>query len=111
MLVGKDLIDFVTENASMSHKELAEHAGYVRTTKTGKDQVMTKAFTNALLAAQGLPIQVGKAPGKVARYQTTVHATGVVLVGRVYVEKFGLQAGDLLNISLEDDGIRLTPVE
>lgn len=110
MLVGAELIEFVKENDTKSQKELAEYAGYVRTTKTGKTQVLTKSFINALLSAKGMPLQVGKAPGKVAKYQTTVHANGVVLIGKTYIDKFGLNPGDELDILIEDDCIRLVPM-
>lgn len=110
MLVGNELIDFVKQNDTLGRKELAAAAGYVRTTKTGKSQVLTQQFTNALLSAKGTPLQVGKAPGKAAKYQTTVHANGVVLIGKIYIEKFGLNPGDELDIVIEDDAIKLVPM-
>lgn len=109
MLVGNDLIEFVKQNDTMNRKELASAAGYVRTTKSGKEQILTKMFTDALLSAKGTPIQVGKAPGKTVKYITTVHANGVVLIGKAYVEKFGLNPGDELDIVLEEDAIKLVP--
>lgn len=109
MLVGNELIDFVKKNDTLNRKELAAAAGYVRTTKSGKEQILTKTFTDALLSAKGTPIQVGKAPGKAVKYITTVHSNGVVLIGKTYVEKFGLNPGDELDILLEDDAIKLVP--
>lgn len=109
MLVGNELIEFVKANDTLNRKELAAAAGYVRTTKTGKEQILTKTFTDALLSAKGTPIQVGRAPGKTIKYVTTVHTNGVVLIGKNYVEKFGLNPGDELDIVLEDDAIKLVP--
>lgn len=110
MLVGSDLIAFVKENEALNQMELAQGAGYVRTTKTGKEQVLVKQFYNALLAAKGMAIAVGKLPGKAAQYETTVHKNGVILLGRTYSEKFGLKPGDGLQILVEDEAIRLVPV-
>lgn len=109
MLVGTDLLDHAIENEDMNQTELARTAGYVRETKKGKEQVLVKQFYNALLRAKGVAIAIGKAPGKVARYQTTVHKSGVILLGRTYSSKFNLQPGDELEILIDDDAIRLVP--
>jgi hypothetical protein len=109
MLVGKELLGLVKDRENMNQTELAREAGYVRQTKTGKEQVLVKQFYNALLRAQGVAIAVGKAPGKVAAYQTTVHRSGVILLGKTYSAKFNLQPGDALDIVIDDDSIRLVP--
>ncbi len=110
MLVGQELIAFVKDNEELNQIELAQGAGYTRTTKTGKHQVLVKQFYNALLAAKGMPISIGKLPGKSAQYETTVHKNGVILLGKTYSEKFGLKPGDSLQILVEDEAIRLIPV-
>lgn len=111
MLEGQELIDFVRENENrkLPETDLAREAGYVRVTKTGKEQVLSKKFYNALLAAKGMEISIGRAPGKVAQYYTHVHASGVVLLGKTYSEEFGLNPGDELKIIIDDDCIRLVP--
>lgn len=111
MIEGQELLDFVHENEGrkLSEAELAREAGYVRVTKTGKEQVLSKRFTSALLAAKGLEISIGRAPGKVPQYYTHVHASGVILLGKTYSQEFGLQPGDELDIRMEDDCIRLVP--
>jgi hypothetical protein len=109
MLVGQALIEFVKANETLNQTELAERAGYSRKTRTGKHQVLVKQFFNALLAAKGMPIAVGKLPGKSAQYETTVHKNGVILLGRTYSERFGLKPGDALQILVEDESIRLVP--
>lgn len=111
MLTGEDLISFVKENPTLSQKDLAREAGYTRTTEGGKEQVLSKKFYQQLLAAKGVPLNVGKAPGKAACYETTVHASGVILLGKTYVEQFGVKPGDVMAIQLDDDAIRLVPKE
>jgi len=109
MLVAKALIDYVKANGHLNQTELAEGAGYVKTTTKGKTNVLVKQFYNALLAAQGLTIEVGKAPGKTAQYETAVHKSGIILLGKTYSKKFGIEPGDVLEIVLDDDAIRLVP--
>lgn len=109
MLVGTELLALVKSNEEMNQTELARAAGYVRATKAGKEQVLVKQFYNALLRAQGVAIAVGKSPGKIAAFQTTVHRSGVILLGKTYSAKFNLQPGDELDIVIDDDAIRLVP--
>ena len=90
--------------------ELARGAGYVRTTRTGREQVLVKQFYNSLLAAKGMPIPVGKTPGKSAQFSTSVPRSWVILLGKTYSEKFGLNPGDELEIVLAEDCIKLVPV-
>lgn len=110
MLSGKELLTFVKENEdTMNQSELARAAGYVRVSEDGKTSVLVKTFQDAVLRSTGLNIRAGRAPGKTAQFETTVHRSGIVLVGKVYVEKFGLKAGDALQIVLGEDDIRLVP--
>jgi hypothetical protein len=109
MLVGQGLIDYVKENELLTQTDLARGAGYVRQTRSGKEQVLVKQFYNALLAAKGMEIVVGKAPGKAAQFETTVHKSGVILLGKTYSKQFGLNPGDVLDIVIEDDAIQLVP--
>lgn len=109
MLDGQELIAFVQANESLNQMELAKGAGYVRTTRTGKEQILVKQFYNSLLAAKGMPISVGKTPGKSAQYRTSVHASGVILLGKTYAVDFGLKPGDELEIVMDADCIKLVP--
>ena len=109
MLVGKGLIDYVTANGHLNQTELAAGAGYVKSTATGRTRILVKAFYNALLAAQGMTIEVGKAPGKAAQFETAVHKSGIILLGKTYSKRFGIEPGDVLEIVLEDDAIHLVP--
>lgn len=110
MLSGPELLQFVQANPELSQRQLAKQAGYVRvSSKTDKEQILEKQFYQALLRANGMELKPGQAQGKSARYETTVHRSGVVLVGKTYVKRFGLQPGDELEIRLEDEAIRLVP--
>lgn len=108
MLVGTALLDFVETNEGCTENELAEAAGYTKLV-AGKNLVQVKAFTNALLEAKGVCIKSKTRGGKTAPFKTTVHQSGIVLLGKTYGEKFNLQPGDELEIQLLDDSIKLTP--
>lgn len=111
-LTGSELLTFVKEREDThTRAQLAREAGYVRTTEKGKEQVLVKAFNDALLSATGVNLRIGKGPGRGPQYETTVHKSGVVLLGRSYTEKFDLQPGDVLEIELDDAAncIRLIP--
>lgn len=109
MLTGSELIDFVKQNPHMSRTELARATGYTTVTKNGNERVLAQKMCDALLVAKGLPMDERPRAGKVARYSTTVHKNGIVLIGKTYVREFGIEAGDELEIVLEDDAIRLVP--
>lgn len=111
MLEGQELLDFVkgSESRQLTEPDLAREAGYIRITKTGREQVLTKRFYNALLAAKGIEVNLGRTPGKTPQFTTHVHRSGVILLGKTYSEEFGLNPGDELVIKLDDDAIRLVP--
>lgn len=109
MLAGTELLKYTEANDSLTQAQLARGAGFIRVTKKGREQVLVKKFTDALLAAKGVNLRVGRSPGKSAKFETKVHKSGVVLVGRVYAERFGLVPGNELEIILDDDCIRLVP--
>ena len=103
------MVQFVQDNEGLTQTQLAEKAGYVRTTESGKYQIMTKQFCDALLVARGISITKPKRRGKIACYKTTVHKNGIILLGKSYSSRWGVEPGDELEILLEDDGIRLVP--
>jgi len=109
MLTGQELLSFVDSNSQLDQAELAKAAGYYRITDGGKERLLTKQMCEALLEAKGVSIKSGKRPGKIAQFATTVHRNGVILVGKTYSEKFGVEPGDVLDIVIEDDAIRLVP--
>jgi bifunctional DNA-binding transcriptional regulator/antitoxin component of YhaV-PrlF toxin-antitoxin module len=108
MLTGQELLAFVKANPETNQRDLAVGAGYTRTTKKG-EQVLVKTFYHALLAAQGTALPIGRGTGKPANYITTVHSSGIILLGKTYSEKFGVEPGNELDILIEEDCIRLVP--
>lgn len=114
MLTGPELIKLVKDNPDLNRTQVAKAAGYVRTTEEGKEQVLIQRFYDAVLTAQGMPIKKGKSGmsvGKKAQHKTTVHATGILLVGRVYTTQFGAEPGDVFGIEVREDGIWLPLLE
>lgn len=109
MLVGQELIAYVQQHELLNQTELARGAGYVRVNKSGRSQVQIKEFYNALLAAKGLAIAVGKAPGKPAMFETSVHKSGIVVLGRAYSQRMGVKPGDVLDIVIEGGVLQLVP--
>lgn len=109
MLTGQELIAFVKANGDMDQSELARETGYMRVAESGKERIMAKQFCEALLEAKGVAIKVGRRPGKLAQFETTVHKTGVILIGKTYSQKFGVEPGDVLDIVISEDAIRLVP--
>jgi len=109
MLTGQELLSFVKANPDMDQAQLARGAGYVRTTDKGVERLLTTKLHQALLEAKGVKLKTAKKPGKTAQFMTTVHRTGVILIGKTYSEKFGVEPGDELKIVIEDDAIRLVP--
>lgn len=110
MLKGKELIAFIKANPGLGKAELARGAGYVRITEDGKEQLLITAFYDASMAAHGTPIK-SKGMGKNPQYQTTVHASGILLVGKNYIKEFDAAPGDIFGIELRDDGIWLPLLE
>lgn len=109
MLTGQSLLSFVKANTDLDKNELARETGYVKITDKGTERLLLTKFHEALVEAQGLKLKSNKKPGKAARYVTTVHRTGVVLIGKTYVEAFGLEPGDELQIDVGKDAIQLMP--
>lgn len=109
MLTGNELLTFVKAHPEMNRSELARATGYVKTTPEGKERVLALQMANALLAAKGVELAKPKHTGKIARYATSVHKNGIILVGKTYAAEFGLEPGDELDIVIEDDSIRLVP--
>ena len=109
MLVGDELLAFVKANEGVPQIELVEHAGYVKEVR-GKKRLMKKAFTDALLKAKGVYIAPKPRRGKPAANKTAVHKNGIILLGRSYSERFNARPGDLLEILVMEDHIKLIPI-
>ena len=115
MLSGPELLQFVKANPELATTALARQAGYVTTIakgpNEGQERLLEKAFIKALVAAQGVQLKTGRAPGKTAQFETTVHRNGIVLLGKTYTEKFGVEPGAVLSIQIDDEGIHLIPAD
>ena len=113
MLIGKELILFVEANPGVSETDLARAAGYVRTTTTGKPQVLKKAFIAAVFAATGLKVgaENKRYRGKSASYQTSVHSNGIMLLGRTYGQVAGFEPGDRLAITVSSGEVRVNRLD
>lgn len=109
MLTGQELLSLVKANGDMDQTELAREAGYVKVSDKGNERLLITQFHAALLEAKGVKLKTNKKPGKTAKFTTTVHRNGVILVGKTYSEKFGVEPGDELQIVIEQDSIRLVP--
>lgn len=109
MLTGQELLSLVKANGDMDQTELAREAGYVKVNGKGNERLLITQFHAALLDAKGVKLKTSKKPGKTAKFTTTVHRNGVILVGKTYSEKFGVEPGDELQIVIEQDSIRLVP--
>lgn len=109
MLKGAELLAFVKEHPEMDRNALARATGYVKMSPDGKERVNALQMANALLAAKGVALAAPKRVGKSARYVTTVHKTGIILVGKLYAQEFGVEPGNELEIVIEEDCIRLVP--
>jgi hypothetical protein len=111
-LEGQALLDFVKKqtNSTKSRTALAREAGYVRTVtseKGPKEQVMVQAFYDAVFSAQGVGIKVRQSAGKSATGETTVHASGILLIGKNYTSKAGYAPGDTFTIKETPTGLML----
>ena len=99
-LQGSELLKFVDENEGLGRIALARGAGYIRTNRKGEEVADTSKFYNALFDAQGLKLSSrrGFRGGPAKTYETTVHASGILLIGRGYTEEAKLKPGDVFRI-------------
>jgi hypothetical protein len=112
MLKGQELIAFIKAHPNTGKAELARLAGYTRTTEEGKEQILLQGFYDASMAAHGTPIGNSRvARGKAPQNKTTIHASGILLIGKSYIKEFGAEAGDVFGIELREDGIWLPMLE
>jgi len=114
-LVGRELLKKVAElSTTASKKEIARAAGYLVTTKEGKERVKLSEFMNALLAAKGLSMN-GQAPptrgGRSANYRVQVQSNGNLLVGAAYTREMGVEPGADFQIILGRKHIKLVQLD
>lgn len=112
-LRGKALLSKLKEVAHLSKSEKAKACGYVTKTKSGGVRTDLTAFMEAILEAQGFPVDTEKVDGRgrVPTYRITVHANGSMVIGRAYTEMMGLEPGDEFEIKLGYKHIHLVKTE
>lgn len=108
MLTGSELVSFVEANPEYTQEELAQAAGYVKIVG-GKHTLQSKAFVSALLKAKGVKIAEKKKGGKLVPFKTSVHKSGIILLGKRYSEAFAMAPGDELEIEWVNGAILLKP--
>ena len=118
MLCGDQLLAAVAAEPAVSRAALVRRCGYVNRAADGREQLLYRAFYEALLAAKGLHL-TGKhgrhdarrgSSGRRLNFNTHVHFNGNLMVGRAYVEQLKLRPGDQIKIHLEQGQIRLVPL-
>lgn len=112
-LRGKALLTKLKEIAHLSKSEKAKACGYVTKTRSGGERTDLTAFMEAILEAQGFPVDNEKTDkrGRVPTYRVTVHANGSMVIGKAYTEMMGLQPGDEFEIKLGYKHIHLVKIE
>ena len=118
MLHGDQLLAAVAAESGASRSQLVRRCGYVHQTADGREQLLFRAFYEALLDAKGLrlPGRHGRSEsrtglsGRRLNFNTHVHFNGNLMVGRAYLQQLRLQPGDQLKIHLEHGQIRLVPI-
>ncbi len=114
-LVGKELLEKVTELAKESKEDKAKACGYYTITKNGIERVNMMKFLNALIDAEG--IQLDSTPntngrgGRSASYKISVQSNNNLLIGSAYTKQMGLKPGDEFEITLGRKHIRLKQVD
>ena len=54
MLIGIELLDTITDNATADEKTLAKKCGYATVTKSGAEKILLTPFYEAILVAKSL---------------------------------------------------------
>lgn len=114
-LVGKELLEKVTELAKESKEDKAKACGYYTITKNGIERVNMMKFLNALIDAEG--IQLDSTPntngrgGRSASYKISVQSNNNLLIGSAYTKQMGLKPGDEFEITLGRKHIRLKQLD
>lgn len=109
MLTGQELLKFVKSNSELNKTQLAKGAGYTRLDAKGKTVVLFQPFYDALLESQGLALKKGTLRGRHASNQLAVQRNGIVVIGKRHITEFGVNPGDMFEIEMDDDAIRLVP--
>ena len=113
-LNGPSLLAFLEQNPDGDRDALALDAGYF-VMRNGRPSVQRCEFLQAIADAHGTPvgrtiIRKGRR-GKDPTYKVKISPKGIAPVGPQYMKQIGAEAGQYLNVIIEDGGIYLEPAE
>jgi AbrB-like transcriptional regulator len=112
-LTGKALLQKLKELSHLSRSEKARECGYFSVGNGEKPRANIGAFISAVLAAKGVSLDTEDskdARGREASYRVSVHKNGQMVIGAVYTQVMGLQAGDEFEIKLGYKHIHLKQI-
>ena len=114
-LTGKALLKRFAELEGMKKSDQAKACGYVKRSRTGKDQARLSAFMNALLEAKGVYLDSRKSStgkqGSSLSYRVQVQRNGLLMIGGGYTKKMGLKPGQSFEVHLRRQGLQLVSID
>ena len=109
-LTGKALLQKVKELSHLPRRETAKRCGYYTVTKNDQKRVNLTDFYDAVLVANGLPLDpegTKDGRGREPTYRVSVHKNGQIVIGAAYTLSMGLKSGDEFEIKLGYKHIKL----
>lgn len=98
----------ICNSEGLSEKQTAINCGYYSNTEDGKTRASTRAFYKAVCEANGITFASGRTNrGRKVSNELTVHQNKQIVVGGAYTEQLGLEAGDILEIKIVRNSIRI----
>ncbi len=114
-LTGAALRQKVKTLATLSKTQKAKACGYYTVSKGGGERVNLMQFLQALLEAEGVPLDRPAAErergSRRASYRIAVQANGQLLIGAAYTQQIGLQPGDTFELVLGRKHIQLKQLD
>ncbi|NEQ26629.1 MAG: AbrB family transcriptional regulator, partial [Microcoleus sp. SIO2G3] len=113
-LTGKALLQKVEELSHLPRRETAKRCGYYTVTKNDQTRVNLTDFYDAVLAANGVPLDpmgTKDGRGREPTYRVSVHKNGQIVIGATYTQAMGLKPGDEFEIKLGYKHIHLKQVD
>ena len=108
-LEGSELKSKVDEliKAGQGFSSCCKATGYVNTTQTGTQIPAASQFSRALLESLGYAFPTGRSGGGGGRsrdYKLNVMGGGNSIISKGYLREAGLNPGDEMKITIDDDG-------
>ena len=113
-LKGKALLQKFDELSHLPKRELAQECGYYSLTKDNQIRANLADFYDALLEANGVPLNPENTKdgrGREPTYKVSVHKNGQIVIGATYTQEMGLEPGDEFHIKLGYKHIQLMQIE